>query len=55
MKIKEKVIEIINHEMEEIRHMEQEDGENDISFNIRKQHYLAELKAIKHRMITEIN
>lgn len=55
MTIKEKVLEIINDEMAEIRDMKQEDGENDISFDIRKQHYLAELKAIKNRIFTELN
>lgn len=51
---KDKVMEIINDEMAQIRNMIPDKGENEITFSVRKQHYLAELKALKIRIFQEM-
>lgn len=52
---REKALEIINKEIAEIRAMKPEKYENEVSFNIRKRHYLDEAKAIKMRLYVELN
>lgn len=53
-KIIDKVFDVINEEMSEIRTMTPDEGENEISLKVRQQHYLAEAKAIKARLYSEI-
>lgn len=49
-----KIINIINDEIEEIESMKPDVEENDVSYGIRKQHYLSEVKAIKARIWMEL-
>lgn len=51
---KEIALDIIDDEIKKIKAMEPDD-ENEISFNVRKMHYLAEAKAIKLRIFNELN
>jgi hypothetical protein len=55
MKIIDKVYKIINDEIEEVKNMTPDKDENEISFKVRQNHYLAELKAIKGRIFIELN
>ena len=52
---KEIALDIIDDEIKKIRMMQPDEDENEISFEVRKMHYLAEAKAIKLRICNELN
>lgn len=52
---KEKVMRILSEEEKDIRDMKPEEGENEVSYNARRDHYLAELRAIRTRIYNELN
>lgn len=51
---KEDVIKIINEEIKEIKEMKKNEYENETSFETRKNHYLAEAKAIRLKICSEL-
>ena len=51
---KEKVMRILSEEEKDIRDMKPEEGENEVSCEVRKVHYLAELRAIRTRIHNEL-
>ena len=55
MKIKEMVYQIIDDEIKEIKNMQPDKEENEITFKTRQLHYLSEAKAIKARLFMELN
>ena len=55
MRIRDMVLEIINDEIANIQSQEPEEGENETSFLVRKQHYLTEAKTIKCRILEELD
>ena len=52
---KEIALDIIDDEIRQIKAMEPDDDENEITFKVRQSHYLAEAKAIKLRIFNELN
>lgn len=52
---KEIALDIIDDEIKKIRMMQPDEDENEISFEVRKMHYLAEAKAIKLRIFNELS
>ena len=52
---KEDVIKIINEEINEIKEMKKNEYENETSFETRKNHYLAEAKAIRLKLYNELS
>lgn len=51
---KEKVMRILSEEEQNIKAMIPEEGENEVSYGIRKMHYLAELKAVRTKIYHEL-
>ena len=45
---------ILSEEEKDIRDMKPEEGENEVSCEVRKVHYLAELRAIRTRIHNEL-
>ena len=50
---KKSIKEILKDEMKEVKNMEPDEEEDGLSFTVRKQHYLAEIKAIQARIFIE--
>ena len=48
------IIEVINDEMKEILSMQPDKDENEVTFNVKRQHWFAECKAIKNRIIMRL-
>ena len=51
---KEEVIKIIDEEINDIKEMKPEAWENDVTFETRKNHYLAEAKVIRTKICNEL-
>lgn len=51
---KQDVLKIINEEIKEIKSMKPEPWENEVTFETRKEHYLAEAKAIRSKICNEL-
>jgi len=51
---KEEVIKIIDEEIKDIKEMKPEAWENDVTFETRKEYYLAEAKAIRLKLSKEL-
>lgn len=51
---KQDVLKIIDEEIKEIKSMKPEPWENEVTFETRKEHYLAEAKAIRLKICNEL-
>lgn len=55
MELKEEILKIIDDEIMQIRDMTPDNGENETTHEVKKMHYLAEAKAIRARIRSELN
>lgn len=55
MELKEEILKIIDDEIMQIRDMTPDNGENETTHEVKKTHYLAEAKAIRARICSELN
>ncbi len=55
MELKEEILKIIDDEIMQIRDMTPDNGENETTHEVKKMHYLAEAKAIRARICSELN